>query len=221
MSVELSLIRDVEALRALEPEWRALAQAGGSGALFRGPDWLMPWWLHYHGALGAQLYVVIGRAEGKLVALAPLYTRTVKMAVIDGHYENNMFLVSSSGTFVEDHHGYFDRSLEGCGWAWDADFFDFGNDGEEDLYIVNGREPNLSYDQERNVLYKQRDGHFYDVSRGSGTDFRGNSRGAAFADFDLDGDLDIICNNYQSGAVLLRNNLQRNNWIRLWLRGTP
>ncbi len=85
MTLELSLIRDVEALRALEPEWRTLALAGGSGALFRGPDWLMPWWLHYHGALGAQLYVVIGRSEGKLVALAPLYTRTVKMAVIDGH----------------------------------------------------------------------------------------------------------------------------------------
>jgi len=85
MTIELSLIRDLEALRALEPEWRALAQAGGSGALFRGPDWLIPWWLHYHATLGAHLHVVIGREDGKLVALAPLYTRIVKMAVIEGH----------------------------------------------------------------------------------------------------------------------------------------
>ena len=69
--------------------------------------------------------------------------------------ENNMFLVSGGGSFDERLHTYFDRSLEGCGWAWDADFFDFDNDGQEDLYIVNGREENLSYNGERNVLFQQ------------------------------------------------------------------
>ena len=134
--------------------------------------------------------------------------------------ENNLFLVSDVSGYREQHHAYFDRSREGSGWAWDADFFDFDNDGEEDLYILNGREPNLSYAFERNVLYKQVEGHFYDVSAASGADFKSNARGAVHADFDRDGDLDIVVNNYRDDAVVLRNNLQRHNWMRIRLQGS-
>lgn len=134
--------------------------------------------------------------------------------------ENNLFLVSTAKDYQERHHSYFDRSQQGSGWAWDADFFDFDNDGHEDLYIVNGREPNLSYADERNVLYKQTNGRFYDVSRNSGADFPSNARGAAHADFDMDGDLDLVVNNYHGKAIVLRNNLQRNNWIKIRLKGT-
>jgi len=84
MTIELSLVRDLTALRALEPEWRALAQAGGSGALFRGPDWLIPWWLHYHQVLHAELAVVIGRLDGELVGLAPFYARPIRLPLIEG-----------------------------------------------------------------------------------------------------------------------------------------
>ena len=133
--------------------------------------------------------------------------------------ENNMFLVNGSDGFHEKHQAYFDRSVKGSGWAWDADFFDFDNDGHEDLYIANGREPNLSYAFERNVLYKQHGERFYDVSAISGADIRSNSRGVVHADLDKDGDLDLVINNYKSGAVVLRNNLQRNNWIRFRLQG--
>jgi GNAT superfamily N-acetyltransferase len=85
MQIELSVVRDLAALRALDAEWRALAQAGGSGALFRGPDWVIPWWLHYHQILGAELHVIIGRTDGELVLLAPLYTRAIKLPLIEGH----------------------------------------------------------------------------------------------------------------------------------------
>ncbi len=134
--------------------------------------------------------------------------------------ENNLFMVSGASGYREQHHAYFDRSRTGSGWAWDADFFDFDNDGEEDLYIVNGREPHLSYAYERNVLYKQVEGHFYDVSAASGADFKSNARGAVHADLDRDGDLDLVVNNYKDHAVVLRNNLQRHNWIRIRLQGS-
>jgi GNAT superfamily N-acetyltransferase len=91
MAIDVSVVRDLTALRALEPEWKALA-ASGPGALFRGPDWLIPWWLAYHNTLGAELHVMVGRATeadsngtavGDIVCLAPLYRRTVKVALLD------------------------------------------------------------------------------------------------------------------------------------------
>jgi GNAT superfamily N-acetyltransferase len=91
MAIDVSVVRELTALRALEPEWRALA-GSAPGALFRGPDWLMPWWLAYHNTLGAELHVMVGRATeadtsgtavGDMVLLAPLYSRTVKVALLD------------------------------------------------------------------------------------------------------------------------------------------
>lgn len=79
MSVEFSVIRDLAGLHALEGAWRDLAAKGGSGALFRGPEWLLPWWHAYHQALGAELHVMVGTADGTLVCVAPLYLRTVKV----------------------------------------------------------------------------------------------------------------------------------------------
>ena len=52
MAVDVSVVRDIAALRGIEEEWRALASRGTAG-LFRGPDWLIPWWQAYHATLHA------------------------------------------------------------------------------------------------------------------------------------------------------------------------
>lgn len=88
MAIDVSVVRDLAALRAIEAEWRSLAGAG-AGALFRGPDWLLPWWHAYHNTLAAELHVLVGRvaegdpAAGQIVCLAPFYRRTVKVALLD------------------------------------------------------------------------------------------------------------------------------------------
>jgi L-amino acid N-acyltransferase YncA len=91
MAVDVSVVRDLAGLRAIEAEWRALALSG-SGALFRGPDWLIPWWQAYHATLAAELHVIVGRATesdgatiraGDIVCIAPLYRRTVKLALLE------------------------------------------------------------------------------------------------------------------------------------------
>ncbi len=87
MAIDVSVVRDLAALRAIEAEWRALANQG-AGALFRGPDWLFPWWHAYHNTLAAELHVLVGRATegeaaGEIVCIAPFYRRTVKVALID------------------------------------------------------------------------------------------------------------------------------------------
>ena len=87
MAIEVSVVGDLSALRALERDWRVLA----AGVLFRGPDWLIPWWGAYHNTLGAELHVLVGRATepdgtvatGDVVCLAPLYRRTVRVALLD------------------------------------------------------------------------------------------------------------------------------------------
>ncbi len=82
MSIEVTVLRDAEQLAAIESQWRALAKSSGS-ELFRGPAWLIPWWHAYQRALGAELHVLCGRVEGELVALAPLYRRTTKVALLE------------------------------------------------------------------------------------------------------------------------------------------
>jgi GNAT superfamily N-acetyltransferase len=93
MAIDVAVIRDLTALRALEAEWRALALSAGpgAGALFRGPDWLIPWWRAYHTTLAAELHVLVGRATeadssgvaaGSIVCLAPLYRREIKVALL-------------------------------------------------------------------------------------------------------------------------------------------
>lgn len=81
LSVEFSVVRELGALRELEPAWRRLAQGGGAGALFRSPEWLMPWWHAYHKILGAELHVMAGTVDGELVCLAPLYARTARLPI--------------------------------------------------------------------------------------------------------------------------------------------
>jgi hypothetical protein len=136
-----------------------------------------------------------------------------------------------------------DPSDTSTGWAWDADFFDFDNDGDDDLYLVNGLHEYLLYQsefkvntpngqkemkfavhpREPNVFFVNEGGRLANRSGDSGADFSGNSRSAAYLDMEGDGDLDVVVNNFNDGAVFLRNNAQklRHRWIKLDLVGDP
>ena len=76
---------------------------------------------------------------------------------------------------------------------------------------------------ERDKLYLNQEGrHFLDISGLSGLDSVTDGRGAAYADFDNDGDLDIFLTSLQ-GQVhhLFRNNVGADNgFVRISLRGT-
>ena len=135
-----------------------------------------------------------------------------------------------------------ERGANTAGWAWDAEFFDFDNDGDDDLYLVNGTNDYFlyfgmlvlendnqrtnklfDYNRESNVFYVNEGGALRNRSAESGADLLINSRSAAYLDFDGDGDLDIALNNFQAPAVFLRNNAEKrgNHWIKLKLIGDP
>lgn len=80
--------------------------------------------------------------------------------------------------------------------TWNTAFYDFNNDGWEDLYLAGG--PIGGKTINSNVFFlNNRDGTFLDLSILAGvTGVAGNMPGTSFADFDRDGFMDI----FQAGA---------------------
>jgi len=62
--------------------------------------------------------------------------------------------------------------------------------------------------------------HFDDVSASWGTDqMKGYYTGASYADLDNDGNLDMVVNCINAPAVILKNNLQKKNYINISFQG--
>ena len=138
-----------------------------------------------------------------------------------------------------DRYGLGQIALDYIGWG--TSFFDYDNDGELDLFIANGS----TLQQEENpsrlrphpdLLFWNRGGDagFYDASaiteeggpfltaegRPLGTHRVG--RGAAFADYDRDGDVDIFVVNHDGPARLLENRAETGHrWLEVRLHGRP
>jgi hypothetical protein len=92
--------------------------------------------------------------------------------------------------------------------AWHPEFQDVNNDGFIDLYISKGNvEAMVEYTAEdpSNLLLGQTDGTFVESARAAGLLSFGRSRGAALADFNLDGMLDLIEVNRRENVRIWRN----------------
>lgn len=80
MTASLTVITDLSDLLAMRDGWRVLARPGERGSLFRGPEWLIPWWHAYHQVLRAAPYVIAGHQGEELCFLALFYQRVVRAA---------------------------------------------------------------------------------------------------------------------------------------------
>ncbi|MDC6367698.1 MULTISPECIES: VCBS repeat-containing protein [Flavobacteriaceae] len=132
-------------------------------------------------------------------------------------------------------------------WSWGPLFADFDNDGLKDLFIPNGtrREINnndffgaikrtklekdtllalsMAIPSERidNFMFQnQGELGFKKVNKEWGIEFEGFSNGAAYADLDNDGDLEIIINNIDDEVSIFENkSSQKENYLQLHLKG--
>ena len=113
----------------------------------------------------------------------------------------------------------------GCGFA------DLDLDGRLDLVVANGHiddtvrniRGNVGYAQPPHLFLNLGNGKFQDVASSNGGDFAAPrvGRGLAFADFDRDGDVDLLLTTNNGPGYLFRNDLNNGNrFLRLHLTGT-
>jgi len=105
--------------------------------------------------------------------------------------------------------------------SWGTGVYDFDNDGRDDIFVAHGGLIHL-IPQEHSVFRNVGDWKFEDVSRDAGPffDVKSVARGAAFADYDNDGKIDVFIVNLGAPAFLLHNvSPGGNHWITVKLIG--
>lgn len=112
--------------------------------------------------------------------------------------------------------------------SWGANFADFDNDGDVDLFVSNG-DLNPNCVPMVNQYFENEAGQFTEKAHVVGLNDYGMGRGSAFFDLENDGDLDLIVvnqepilsfpENIKSVTKLYRNDSATGNWIEIALKG--
>ncbi len=120
--------------------------------------------------------------------------------------------------------------------SWGTAFFDYDNDGYRDIFVANGHVLDNVEEFDSSSRYAQPNQIFRNLGADAGRRWRFQdvsaavgiavseahpSRGAAFGDYDIDGDIDIFVLNLNESATLLRNDGgNHNHWLRVKTAGT-
>jgi enediyne biosynthesis protein E4 len=144
---------------------------------------------------------------------------------------NRLYHNNGDGTFTDDTYasGIGNKAILLSGVA--MKFLDYDNDGWPDILQLNGAMLDNVHLYHSEVTYKEPllmfrnigKGKFEKVSDTLGPDLMKPiaGRGIATADFDNDGDLDIVTNNRGDYPELLRNDGgNTNHWLEIYLMGT-
>ena len=174
-----------------------------------------------------------GVARGAMGADAADYDRSGKTHLLVGNFSNQMLgLYHNEGNnlFVDE----APRSAVGrdslLNLTFGVFFFDYDLDGHPDIFSANGHideeigrvQPKVRYQQPPLLFRNIGQGKFENVSKSLGADFQRPvvARGAAYGDFDRDGDLDVLISTNGGPAYLFRNDGgNRNHWLQLKLVG--
>ncbi len=190
------------------------------------------------GALSGVAYGVDGTEQGSMGTSFGDYDGDgrLDLAVTNfSHQFYQLFRYTGDGFFddVSFAAGIAQKTYLMLGWA--TDFFDYDNDGYQDIFFANGHvyptadamqvgttfaQPNQLF---RNVAAAAGGRTFLDVSADAGDSFIAprSHRAGGVLDFDGDGGLDLLLTVIDGGVVLLRN--QRGaagGWIGFKLAGT-
>jgi hypothetical protein len=105
------------------------------------------------------------------------------------------------------------------GWGWATLFFDYENDGDDDMYLSNGWIEGSTAANQKKQMFINDNGFFYLAPTNSPEAVASNGRAAIAFDMDRDGDLDILLLNFRQPPVLLENTRSfGNHWVQLRVR---
>ena len=175
-----------------------------------------------------------GVARGAMGTDAADYDRSGRQHLLVGNFSNQMLgLYHNEGNslFVDE----APRSTVGraslLSLTFGLFFFDYDLDGFMDIFAANGHideeigrvQPKVQYKQPPLLLRNMGKGKFEDATKQQTPEFQrpAVARGAAYADYDHDGDLDVVVSANGGPATLFRNDGgNRNQWLHLKLIGT-
>ena len=174
-----------------------------------------------------------GKARAGMGVDAADFTNSGKPGLAITNFEGEMIGLyrGDSGTYrdiaTEAGVGFPSRNSLGFGCV----FADLDLDGHMDLIVVNGHiddtvrniRGNVGHAQPPQLFLNQGKGTFRDVASLTGTAFGQPrvGRGLAYADFDRDGDIDLLMTTNNGPAVLFRNDVSSGNRsVRFRLVGT-
>jgi hypothetical protein len=173
-----------------------------------------------------------GIANGSMGVDAGDFDRSGRASLFVTNYESELPALYRNGSDKAAVLFTFDTLRSGVGViggsyvSWGTGFFDYDNDGWEDLLIVNGhaiRFPTKIDRRQRPVLLQNQSGKFKPAVS-TEWEYIGqphNARGAAFGDLDNDGKLDVVVSHLNEPVIVLKNIAPTTgrNWVGLRLLG--
>jgi len=137
------------------------------------------------------------------------------LVVTNFSYDWNTLYRSRGGEFFVDDSARAGMLATFMELSWGVGFHDFDRDGDLDLFIANGHVyPNVDahdigtrFRQRNHLFLNVGGGRLREVGRaaGAGLAVERSFRGAAFADYDDDGDVDVLVTALDEAPLLLRN----------------
>jgi hypothetical protein len=163
------------------------------------------------------------------------YDRSGRPSLVIGNFSNEMMSLyhnEGSGLFIDDAPASSIGQASLLTLSFACFFFDYDLDGLPDIFAANGHvaddianvQPKVKYAQPPHIFRNLGGRKFEAVTSKLGPALQKPlvARGAAYGDFDNDGDPDLLISTNNGPAYLLRNDGgSRNNWIRVRTIGGP